>query len=1158
MRTLLLALLLASLTFAQSYLMIVHNPNSQTLTNFQVRAKLPADLQGKALTIKDMNGNPVPFCYETATGECTTDPTQGDGYVWVKVPSIPANGDAKLVVEVGSNGAVKGDRVFEFYDDFNNPSSLNQWEVIEGKAKIENGALVLTDAGPYQELHLQGFSFYNGVIEVRWKWEKGCDCNYGGMYVLARVQSDGSAYAAATGSYANEFVIAYDDDGNRDSWTNLETYGSHNDLVEDNWYYVYFALDGENLKACLYESYISGKITCLSATDDHITTSGKIGLGGWQIEYFDWIRVRKYAPIEPTVTFQAYGGYQAPSTVTGMSQVWSYDIGSSVEALAFSDNGNLGAASVDRCAYVFDQSGNLLNKVCGDDWMNDISYANGKFLADNYDNYLYIMSERGTLIKKLEVGESYDDGVTAFSQGFIVCDDYCAYYNWNYEKIWDTSVGSNTHTSGPAIAKGYVYALAVDSGKVKIISLSSGSVEGSVTLDGDAYDVAACGNYLAAASQDKLYLYSLDDPTSPTLLWTKDISLGDADYRSLAFSPNCKFLALADTNNDQVDIFNAKTGAIVYTKDFDRPTAVAWWKDELAVAQKDGSIYVFRLEGFKGPAYSPTPSSSTITGLTLLWRHGFSGTADAVAIADNGNVGVANYDNCAYVLSKTGSVLGKYCGGDDVDDASYCCGKFGFADIDDYDYFLDVTGNYLKAIHVGDDYDFAITMLPNGFIACDDYCGYFTYSGSQIWSTELDGEARNGPAVYKSYVYVPDYGEDEVEILSLSDGSVLNKMSFSSAVHDVGVCGKYLAVVTSNKLYLYKLTDPTDPTYLWSVGNIYINDEYSQNLAFSPDCRYVAVADTGNRALKIYDIQGNLVLKRSFPDPVRGVDWRKDWIAVSSGYYVYLFKVEGYKPQGAPVTKAQMTTVTNTVTVTKTITTTVTQTVTKEVTSTVTLMIGGENVKVQVSGDLLQPYIKLTKLYDTISKSTGYKATLLKAPFQRQIAYISALSNFASLAKRLYLLLGEAKDNINKAEQLLQKQPTFKNAFEFMNLVQKAIVNLNLANDVLKRLEAQVNTLKASMPSIDCTTLKTELGDPIELTYKVLNATTMLELIQIRKELEKYGGIDALAKCVIKETIQETIALWNQKKVELMNEIAKLKAQAEELNQYVKYLSVGG
>ncbi|UXD22061.1 hypothetical protein IPA_01255 [Ignicoccus pacificus DSM 13166] len=119
MKAIALSLLLVSLAFAQSYLMIVHNPNSQALTDFQVRAKLPSSLQGQAITIKDTSGNLVPFCYETLTGECTTDPAQGDEYIWVKIPSIPANGDTKLVIEVGVNGAVKGDKVFDFYDDFN-------------------------------------------------------------------------------------------------------------------------------------------------------------------------------------------------------------------------------------------------------------------------------------------------------------------------------------------------------------------------------------------------------------------------------------------------------------------------------------------------------------------------------------------------------------------------------------------------------------------------------------------------------------------------------------------------------------------------------------------------------------------------------------------------------------------------------------------------------------------------------------------------------------------------------------------------------------------------------------------------------------------------------------------------------------------------------
>ena len=118
MRALALLLAIASMLSAQTFLMIIHNPNSQALKGFQVRAQLPSVLQGKAISIT-YNGNPVPFCYETATGECTTDPAQGNGYVWVKVPYLPANGDVKLLVIAGTNGATKGDKVFIFCDDFN-------------------------------------------------------------------------------------------------------------------------------------------------------------------------------------------------------------------------------------------------------------------------------------------------------------------------------------------------------------------------------------------------------------------------------------------------------------------------------------------------------------------------------------------------------------------------------------------------------------------------------------------------------------------------------------------------------------------------------------------------------------------------------------------------------------------------------------------------------------------------------------------------------------------------------------------------------------------------------------------------------------------------------------------------------------------------------
>ncbi len=128
-KILLLLTFLSMALMAQSYYMIIYNPNSQELKDFQVRAKLPSDLVGKPIAIKDLSGNSVLFCYETSTGECTTNPAKGDGYIWVKVPSIPANGNVKLIVRSGTNGAVEGNKVFELYDDFNEYNGISDNDV---------------------------------------------------------------------------------------------------------------------------------------------------------------------------------------------------------------------------------------------------------------------------------------------------------------------------------------------------------------------------------------------------------------------------------------------------------------------------------------------------------------------------------------------------------------------------------------------------------------------------------------------------------------------------------------------------------------------------------------------------------------------------------------------------------------------------------------------------------------------------------------------------------------------------------------------------------------------------------------------------------------------------------------------------------------------
>ncbi len=366
MRAALLTLLLLSLTFAQSYLMIVHNPNSQALTDFQVRAKLPSELKGQAISVRDLYGNTIPFCYETATGECTTDPTKGDGYVWVKVPSIPANGDAKLVVQVGENGAVKGDEVFEFYDDFNEyPNGAfdggSKWIVSRyvgdelNECVIENGTLWLVRISRGRGCNIAAKNYKlkyneNKIVEIALRVRYSCTSPYindgDGLVLIIDGRDNSPLNECWKGVYLQGQGIA------------IEVY---TDSVDGNGYigigphYAYCTpLDKPTSHVFGYQSvglkdkYLQNGILEVSLTGTHLKVKyfslginnnleeranfshklwdphGKglliIGAGTGcsncnndisckhpdSAHGIDWIRIRKYASESPKVTFQPY------------------------------------------------------------------------------------------------------------------------------------------------------------------------------------------------------------------------------------------------------------------------------------------------------------------------------------------------------------------------------------------------------------------------------------------------------------------------------------------------------------------------------------------------------------------------------------------------------------------------------------------------------------------------------------------------------------------------------------------------------------------------------------------------------------------------------------------------------------------------------------
>jgi len=261
----------------------------------------------------------------------------------------------------------------------------------------------------------------------------------------------------------------------------------------------------------------------------------------------------------------------------------------------------------------------------------------------------------------------------------------------------------------------------------------------------------------------------------------------------------------------------------------------------------------------------------------------------SLAISDNGHLGATSWDNCAYVFHPNGKLLNKICGKYGIYDEkygmydiSYCCGRFGFVNLDDYVYITDENGNLIKKINVGHDYKEAITMTEDGFVACRYKCALFNFNGNKFWDLEV-GHVVNGPSHYNSYWYVADKGW--LKLLIVKNGSVVNEIEYNEWAYDTAVCGKYLAVSTFSYLYLYDLSDPENPKEIWKVEGFY----GARQIAFSPNCWSIFVADKEGKKLKIFGINGRQTYEIDYEGDVFSVASRNGWIAVGEGNIIHIY-----------------------------------------------------------------------------------------------------------------------------------------------------------------------------------------------------------------------------------------------------------------------------
>ena len=315
--------------------------------------------------------------------------------------------------------------------------------------------------------------------------------------------------------------------------------------------------------------------------------------------------------------------------------------------------------------------------------------------------------------------------------------------------------------------------------------------------------------------------------------------------------------------------------------------------------------------------------------LRELWEYKTNGAVRGLSFSKSGTLGAAVWDHCAYIFDKHGNLINKICGHHKLMEyTSYCCGKFGFVNMDGYVYITDERGTLLKKIYVGTDYCASIVMRKETFLAGWRRVGLFDLQGNKLWDIDVEG-IWYGPSSYENYWYIADKAGSRLIIVR--DGVIINSISYPEYALDNDICGRYLVVSTWNHLYLYDLSNPESPEEIWVEGNI----NWPNEVSFSPDCRYIAVADFCDHELRIYSINGSLILKKNYGlnDDYRvvSVAWWRDRIAV--GLWdgrVIVYKLEGYKPfsSEAYTTTTMVTTIKVPITIITTIEVPVTVTVT--------------------------------------------------------------------------------------------------------------------------------------------------------------------------------------------------------------------------------------
>ena len=279
----------------------IQENSGETLRDYQVLVELsgsdfPGDAQpdGDDIRFTDADGRELSYWIEEF------DVGSERAKIWVKVPEIPVSGTVTVQMYYGNpsaSGVGDGDKVFEFFDDFEDGVYTDKWETLgDGYASESDGLLYFRGGYRSYDIDIQTIkylSWEDTLTEYKFKY---------------------------AGNNIKTFYSYFNDKVHYPGYSN----GFHNHFVDKSgfgsvhpsngvWYIVTTIITASKMEGTF-------KGETLTETSDYSELNGPFKVTDYDDYgpdgiYLEYIRIHKYTSSEPTITIAP----PAPTTHTALA-----------------------------------------------------------------------------------------------------------------------------------------------------------------------------------------------------------------------------------------------------------------------------------------------------------------------------------------------------------------------------------------------------------------------------------------------------------------------------------------------------------------------------------------------------------------------------------------------------------------------------------------------------------------------------------------------------------------------------------------------------------------------------------------------------------------------------------------------------------------------